>query len=58
MKTFLSILQVLLVFAGIIIVVIGFTSSAGAPQEAAAAGLGCFLLILARLAQAEEHNIK
>jgi len=50
----MSILVVLAIF----VVGSGLGSSSSAPQEAVVAGMGCFLAILARIAQAAAHNTK
>jgi len=58
MKTFYLILMTLLIIVAVGIIAVVYGLGTGAPQEAAAAGLGCFVAILARMAQAAAHNCK
>ena len=58
MKTVYLVLMVALIVLAFTVLLVGLTTSSGAPQEAVAAGLGCFLAILARMAQAAAHNSK
>ena len=41
---------------GVILFLMAFTAS-GAPQQAAAAGMGCFMGIVSRICQAEPHHV-
>jgi len=58
MKIFYLTLMSILVVLAIFVVGSGLGSSSSAPQEAVVAGMGCFLAILARIAQAAAHNTK
>jgi hypothetical protein len=57
MKTFHDRLTVVLTFVAILVMIYGITFSYGAPQEAAAAGIACFLGIMARMSQAASHHL-
>lgn len=56
MKYFYLVLMVILILVAFAVVVMGFSSAQGAPQEAVVVGLACFFGILARIAQAAAHN--
>ena len=58
MKTFYLVLMTILIVIAIIFVLGGLAEANGAPQEAATAGIGCFIAILARIAQAAAHERK
>jgi len=56
MKTFYLILMTLLILVSFAVIIMGFSSAQGAPQEAVVAGIACFLGINARIAQAAAHD--
>ena len=41
---------------GILLFLMAFTAN-GAPQQAAAASMGCFMGIISRICQAEQHHL-
>ncbi len=49
-------LSIALVIISFIIVVLGIFTSKSAPQQSVIVGLGCFLGIMARIAQASSHH--
>lgn len=52
----MKILSIVLVVFSLIVVTFGLLISKGAPQESVVVGLGCFLGIMARIAQASAHH--
>ena len=58
MKTFYLILSFILIFLAIGEVALGFLTAQSAPQECVTVGSGCFIAILARIAQAAAHDCK
>ena len=57
MKVFLQILMVISLILAFFFIIVGIKFSESSVQEASAAGFGCFWAIIARVIQAEIHNI-
>ena len=57
MKVFLQILMIISLILAFLFIIVGIKFSESSVQEASAAGFGCFWAIIARVLQAEIHNI-